>query len=235
MAQHGFSKPRPQPQHGKASSEGLSQNSITVESLARIPDLVHAPKTHRMEIEDLYRRARLDIEELVMKQAVFMQKLAAGKYTSPSTAAVTVERVIPLCQTAHSMLLCVALGCNAVLSAFCPGDISLIEDRDRYCDDVISLAQDVAPYRPLGASHFPICLIAAHLTVTDTVKRKELQGLLIDFQKDFPSSSWLDVAVKARDSYWRARQAYANDIAKGSDLKAGNNFQGQERSLCAVQ
>lgn len=235
MAQHGFAKPQPQPQHRKTSSEGLSQNSITVDSLARIPDLVHAPKTHRMEIEDLYRRARLDIEELVMKQAIFMQKLAAGEYTSPSKATIAVERVIPLCQTAHSMLLCVALGCNAVLSAFCPGDITLIEDRDRYCDDVISLAQDVAPYRPLGASHFPICLIAANLTVTDTGKRKELRDLLVDFQKDFPSASWLDVAVKARNSYWRARQGYADDVARASELKDVKNFPGQERSLCAVQ
>lgn len=235
MAQHGFAKPRPQPQHGKALSEGLSQNSITVESLARIPDLVHAPKTHHLEIEDLYRRARLDMEELSMKQALFMQKLADGEYTSPSTAAIAVERVIPLCQTAHSMLLCVALGCNAVLSAFCPGDITLIEERDRYCDDVVSLAHDVAPYRPLGASHFPICLIAANLTVTETGKRKELRDLLIDFQKDFPSASWLDVAVKARNSYWRARQGYADDVAKRSDLKDGKIFQGQERSLCAVQ
>ena len=235
MARHGLAAPRPQPPQSKSSSDGLSNNSITVESLARMPDLVHAPRTHRMEIEDLYKRACLDTEELIIKQAVVMQKLAAGKFASPTTAAIALERVIPLCQTAHSMLLCVALGCNAILSAFCPWDISLIEDCDRYCDDVIALAKDVSPYRPLGASHFPLCLIAAYLTVAEPVKREKLRDLLVEFQKDFASASWLDMAEKARDGYWKARTAYAEDSAQNDDLQAGKPFQGEDRSFCAVQ
>lgn len=192
--------------------------------------------THRMDIEDLYKRARLDAEELVFKQTAVMQMLAAGKHASlKSAGALAVERIIPLCQTAHSMLLCIILGCNAILSAFRPWDMDLIEDSNRYCDDVLSLARDVAPYRPLGASHFPICLVPAYLTVTDPAKRKELRDLLIDFQRDFASSSWLDIAVKARDTYWRARTAYAEDIAKASDPKAEQTFHGVERSFCAVQ
>jgi hypothetical protein len=235
VAQHGFAKPQPQPPLGKGSSDGLSQNSITVESLVRVPDFVHAPMTHRMEIEDLYKRACLDAEELVVKQAAVMQMLAAGKHASLATAAIAVERIIPQCQTAHSMLLCIILGCNAILSAFRPWDASLIDDSNHYCDGVLSLARDVAPYRPLGASHFPICLVPAYLTVTDPVKRTELRDLLIDFQKDFASSSWLDIAVKAKGSYWRARTAYADDIAKASDPKAEQIFQGVERDFCAVQ
>lgn len=235
MARHGLAKPQGQPHQGKSSSGGLSQDSITVETLARIPDLVHAPRTHKAEIQDLYRRADLDARELVEKQATIMEKLAIGEFTSPTTAMIAVERIIPLCQTAHSILLCVQLGCNAILSAFTPGDISLIEDSARYCDDVIGLAQDVAPYRPLGASHFPLCLIAAYLTVTDPMKRKELRDLLIDFQKDFASSSWLDVATKARDSYWAARGACFEEHAIESDIETCQGYQGGERSFCAVQ
>jgi hypothetical protein len=133
------------------------------------------------------------------------------------------------------MLLCIILGCNAILSAFRPWDVSLIEDSNRYCDDVLSLARDVAPYRPLGASHFPICLVPAYLTVTDPVKRRELRDLLIDFQKDFASSSWLDIAVKAKDSYRRARAVYADSVTNGTTLSAGRPFQGEEISFCAVQ
>lgn len=207
-----------------------------MESLVRVPDFVHTPMTHRMDIEDLYKRACLDAEELVVKQAAVTQMLAAGKHASLAlAAAIAVERIIPQCQTAHSMLLCIILGCNAMLSAFRPWDVGLIEDSNRYCDDVLSLARDVAPYRPLGASHFPICLIPAYLTVTNPVERKKLQDLLIDFQKDFASSSWLDIAVKARDSYWRARTAYAEAFAKSSGPEAEQTFGGQEVSFCAVQ
>jgi hypothetical protein len=189
-----------------------------------------------MDIEDLYKRACLDAEELTIKQAAVVQLLAAGKHASLATAAaMAVERIIPLCQTAHSMLLCIILGCNAILSAFRPWDMDLIEDSNRYCDDVLSLARDVAPYRPLGASHFPICLVPAYLTVTDPVKRRELRDLLVDFQKDFASSSWLDIAVKARDSYWRARTAYADDVAIESASNVERPFRGEEISFCAVQ
>ena len=235
MAHHGLVGPQPQPPNGKSSSDGLSHNTITVESLACIPELMHAPRTHRVELEDLYKRARLDIEELIVKHAVVVQKLAAGEFASPTTAAIAVERVIPLCQTAHSMLSCVALGCNAILLAFCPWDISLIEDRARYCGDVISLAKKVAPYRPLGASHFPLCLIAAYFTAIEPAEIDELRDLLMEFQKDFASSSWLTMAVKARNSYWAARTAYANDSARETESKAEMEYEREDRSFCAVQ
>jgi hypothetical protein len=235
MAYHGLAEPQPQPPNSKSSSDGLSHNTITVESLACIPELMHAPRAHRLELEDLYKRAGLDVEELIVKQAVVVQKLAVGEYASPTTAAIAVERVIPLCQTAHSMLLSVALGCNAILSAFRPWDISLIEDRARYCGDVILLAKEVAPYRPLGASHFPLCLIAAYLTAIEPAEIKELRDLLMEFQKDFASSSWLTMAMKARNSYWAARTAYANDSARETDTEAEKTFEGDDKSFCAVQ
>jgi hypothetical protein len=235
MARHGIVKPQPQPYQGKSSSGGLSHNSITVETLARIPDLVHAPRTHRVEVQNLYKRACLDAEELVERQAVIMKKLATGESPPPTPAAIAMERIVPLCQTAHSVLLCVSLGCNAILLAFSPWDIGLIEESTRYCDDVISLAKEVTPYRPLGASHFPLCLIAAYLTVTEPTKREELQDLLMDFQTDFAGAAWLNIAVKARDSYWAARTAHTNDSARQADLEAEDTFQRHDRSFCAVQ
>jgi len=45
----------------------------------------------------------------------------------------------------------------------------------------------------------------------------------------------LDMAEKARDGYWKARTAYAEDSAQNDDLQAGKPFQGEDRSFCAVQ
>jgi hypothetical protein len=91
------------------------------------------------------------------------------------------------------------------------------------------------PYRPLGASHFPLCLIAAYLTAIEPAEIKELRDLLMEFQKDFASSSWLTMAMKARNSYWAARTAYANDSARETDTEAEKTFEGDDKSFCAVQ
>lgn len=204
-----------------------------VDDWIRVPDLVHAPRTHRDEIQNLYHRARLDAEELVKKQAVIMKRLATGESISPTATGMAVGQIIASFHTAHILLLCICLGCNAMLSALSPWDISLTEESARYRDDVLSLAKDVAPYRPLGASHFPLCLMAAYLTVTDYVKQKELQELLIDFQKDFACSSWLEVATKARDSYWTSRQTCLDQYGQQADDEAQRQL--GDGSLCAVQ
>lgn len=235
MAHHGLAKPRFQSSDGKKISDGLSQNSTAVETLARIPDLVHAPRSHHDEIQDLYQRSCLDAEELVEKQTVIMKKLAAGELSSSNAAGIAMERTIPSCQAAHSILLCVALGCNAILAALSPRDVSLVEDSVRYCDDVLSLARVVAPSRPLGASHFPLCLMVAYLTATDAGKLMELRGWLVDFQKDFACSSWLDMATKARESYWTARRACFDEYERGDCGEAGERLQEKDESFCAVQ
>jgi hypothetical protein len=234
MAVHGLVQCQSQSRDSTKTVGGLSPNSITLETLARISELIHTPRTNQDEIQDLYRRACLNAEELVQRQAAIMDKLSNGEFVSPAAAS-AVKKIITLCQTAYSVMLCVALGCNAILSALSPWDASLAEDSTRYCDDVLSLAQDVAPYRPLGASHFPLCLIAAYMTVADPLKRRQLRYWLIDFQKDFAWWSWLDIATKARDSYQTARRLHLHGHERGMGGKAGEPFQEKDNSFCAVQ
>lgn len=237
MAHHGISKPTIGPACPNHSG-GLSRGSITVGTLARIPDLVHAPRSSADEIRDLYVRACLDAEELAVKQALIMKKLAAGEYASLTTAKmVAVERIVPSLQVAQSILLCVALGCNAMLSVLFPWDVSLTVDSERFYDETIALAKEVAPYRPLGASHFPLCLMASYLGVTDPDKMKALKDLLIDFQQDFAIASWLELATNARESYWTARMAYIDEYEqrRGYHGEFDQPWQGEDKSFCAVQ
>jgi hypothetical protein len=234
MAHQGLTQPKAQSSGDNEASGGLSQNSITLGSLARIPDLVHAPQTNRSKIQDLYRRACLDVEELVQRRTVMPEQLAHGECFSP-VADIAVEMIIPLRQTAHSVLLSVVLGYSAILSALSPWDASLAEDSSRYCENVLSLAKDMAPYRPLGASHFPLCLIAAYVTAADALKQKQLREWLTDFQKDFPCSYWLALAMKARASYWTARRLRFDGDARGGSGKAGQSHEEKDGNLCAVQ
>jgi hypothetical protein len=217
------------------SSDGLSQNSMTIETMARIPDLVHAPRTNLLEIQDLYRRACLDVEELTTRKAEISQKLSGGRLASITTRAIVTDKILPICHTAHGMLLTIALGCNSILSAIRPWDTSLVDDNARFCDEVLMLSEQVSPYRPLGASHLPMCLVAAYLAVADPVKRETLHSLLVDYQDDFSGACWVIVAEAARETYMAARlrlfERFEHELREEADLP----FDGEDMSLCAVQ
>jgi hypothetical protein len=236
MSAHGPTKPRSsQPNEKDVLSDGLSQNSMTVETMARIPDLVHAPRTNLPEIQEQYRRACLDVEELSMRKAEISQRLSEGKWASITTRALVTERIIPVCHTVHGMLLAITLGYNVILSALHPWDSSLAEDNARLCDDVLMLSEQVSPYRPLGASHLPLCLVAAYLGVTDPAKRERLHGLLVDYQEDISGACWVVVGEAARKTYMAARLRLFEKIEHELREEVDRPFEGEDVSLCAVQ
>jgi len=216
-------------------SDGLSQNSMTIETMARIPDFVHAPRTHLSEIQDLYRRACLDVEEFTTRKAEISQQLFEGKYASFAKRAVVTERIIPLCHTAHGMLLTITLGCNTILAALHPWDTTLADDNARFCDDVLLLSQQVSQYRPLGASHLPLCLVAAYLAVADPVKRETLHSLLEDYQGDFTGALWVIVAEGARKTYMDARLRIFQEIEHDLGEEVDRPSDVEDVSLCGVQ
>jgi hypothetical protein len=218
-----------------ASYDGISLNSMTIEAMARIPDLVHAPRTNLLEIQGVYRRACLDVEELTTRKAEISEKLSEGKLASITTRAIVTDKILPICQTAHGMLLTITLGCNSILSAIRPWDTSLAEDNSHFCDEVLLLSQQVAPYRPLGASYFPLCLVAAYLAVTDPVKRQTLHGLLVEYQGDLAGACWVLVAEAARETYMTARLKMFEAVEHDLREEVDRPFEGEDVSLCAVQ
>lgn len=236
MKTHGPTKPQSRKGTGtNILSDGLSQNSMTIETMARIPDLVHAPRTNLVEIQDIYRRACMDAEELSMRKVEISQKLSEGKWASLTTRAMVTERILPVCHTAHGMLLAITLGCNAILSALHPWDVSLAEENARFCDDVLLLSEQVSPYRPLGASHLPLCLVAAYLAVDDSVKRETLHGLLVDYQDDINGACWVVVGEAARETYMAARLRLFERFEHELREEVDRPVEGEDMSLCAVQ
>lgn len=243
-AHHGFGKPRKveetEPQ-GIATCErpppdGLAQNSITIESMARIPELIHAPRTNFLEIQALYLRACLDTEEVVKRQLVLTEMVSAGKQGSSTPKSVDqAGKLILLCQVARSMLLSIAIVCNAILAALDPSDLSLSTDCARFCDDAIALAHEVSCYRPLGASHVPLCLIGAYMAVADAERQQALHGLLLEYGSDFPSANWLDLAENARHAYLQARQAALDAYQPDCMPEVDMMLHGKDESLCNVQ
>jgi hypothetical protein len=235
MSAHGPTKVRSTDAENDVLPHGLSQKSMTIGTMARIPDLVHAPRTNHSEIQELYQRACLDVEELSMRKSEISQRLSEGKWASITTRAIATEKILPVCHTTHGILLAIILGCNAILSALHPWDVSLAEDNARFCDDVLSLSEQVSPYRPLGASHLPICLVAAYLAVADPVKRRKLHSLLVDYQDDISGACWVIVGEAARDTYLAARLRLFETIEHEFREEVIGPLEGEDVSLCAVQ
>jgi hypothetical protein len=236
MSTHGPTKLRSSKDAKKdILSDGLSHNSMTIETMARIPDLVHAPRTNSSEIQDLYQRACLDVEELTTQKAEISRRLSETKWASVTTRAIVTEKILPVCHTVHGILLAITLGCNAILSALRPWDTSLAKDNARFCDEVLLLSELVSSYRPLGASHLPLCLVAAYLAVADPVKREMLHGLLVDYQDDMSGALWAIVGTAARGTYMAARLRLFEKIESELREEVDQQFEGEDVSLCAVQ
>jgi hypothetical protein len=101
-------------------------------------------------------------------------------------------------QTSYGILLLLAIMGNGALRADDPTDSALEDEADLYVDEAITLAQQAAQYRPLGSSAMPLCLIAAWSVTDDVAKQAQLGELIAEYQSDFDSTNWLDLAVSVK-------------------------------------
>lgn len=220
------------PQDGKTAfgpahpASGLPRDTISIETLAGFPDLVRAPREHVLEIESLYFRACLDSEAVMAREATLSESASSGQ--DPSETALT-NQLRSRLQVARSLLLSICLTCNAILSVLDPSDFSLAPDRARFCLDAVSLAHEASSARPLGASHVPLCLVAAYMAAEEEAARDDLLELLVDYEGDFGNAHWVAVGIRLRKTYSAAKaKASMGDVVAGEDS-------GEEIGSCAVQ
>jgi hypothetical protein len=87
---------------------------------------------------------------------------------------------------------------NGILCVYEPLNLSLAEESATFVDEVINLAENASQYRPLGSSSMPLCLVAALAATDDVMKQERLDKLLAEYQTDFASARWLDMAFLLR-------------------------------------
>ena len=198
---------------GNGGVAGLSQGSLTLGSLARVPELVHDPKSNLFEIISAYQGVRIECDE-ARRQLINVSALTDSENRGPGSLAPMV-RVLALIQTSYGLLLTLAITFNAVLRAFSPSDRSLIEESEYFCDEVSELVKQASQYRPLGSSYMPLCIATAWAVTENTPKRNRLEETLLEYQSDFAVASWLDIAM-----YLRNRFEHLHLVLSSGDLKS---------------
>lgn len=171
----------------RASCENPSAvSSIQLRNLTQIPNFVRDPELYPLEIKYTYQQIRLDMPKMLhhMKQTPDGTRMQANF------------------QAGTSLLLSLALIFNSLLRIFDPLDTTLLQDSANFSDESVALAERAMQYRPLGASHILVCLVAAlAATDEDPARNIAVERMLLEYQGDFTTSKWMNVAAWLRGKY----------------------------------
>lgn len=168
--------------------------SLELGTLAKVSALLMDPYLKLPEIHSAYQVMRADCGK--MKQAV-SAVFPVGLEGLPTTSLpLPLRRLHVRYQTGYGILLMLAITLNATLLTCNPYDQNLVEESDTFVDEVIALAQQASQYRPLGSSATPLYLVAALVVLDGGPKQIEIEKLLAEYESDFESAIWLQMAHK---------------------------------------
>jgi hypothetical protein len=180
----------------------LADQMSTIESLksrnlAKVPTLIKNPHLNLPQIQSTYHKMRADCAK--MGYALSKVPYTISSLGNPTTSLSLPSRKLHVrYQTAYGTLLCITILLNAILYIYEPLNHSLLEESAIFVDEAITLAVQASQYRPLGSSSTPLCLVAALATTDDITKQAQVKKLLAEYQTDFASTTWLEMAIFLR-------------------------------------
>lgn len=138
---------------------------------------------------------------MVRQRLAELTELTSSGAVLPLSLPTAIAGVISRYQVAYGILLALASSFNGMLRAFDPGDMTLVEESVSFSNEIMTIAAHASQYRPLGAAHIPLCLIAAWATTVDPFKRAEMEKMLADYQKDFGAPRWGQFALWLKNNF----------------------------------
>ena len=170
--------------------------------LASIPIMLREPTTNLPKIVYTYRQIRKDCGNLANILTAFPKPASHSNHPETRSLMCIEQQEVRL-ETGYGILLAQAIQFACVLQIFGLPDLNLSEDLLTFVDDVIRLAKRASRYRPLGASSMPLCLVAALAATEHNDREAELKALLVEYEADFPSTKWLQMAAWLRPRWKR--------------------------------
>jgi hypothetical protein len=153
--------------------------SLKQRNLARLPVFIRNPEPHLDEIKQAYQQNAKDIPKI--------QQLLFSTPPQPGPIGTLHCRF----QAVYGLVLMYSTFLNTLLCCFEPDNPSLAKDARNYIQEILTLAEDAMPYRPLGSSSMPLCLISAWIATSDETTRAKLEAVLAEYQFDYVAESWM--------------------------------------------
>lgn len=171
--------------------------SLKPRNLANIPVILRDPVLNLPKLKTTYCQIQRDCETVANILSALPNPVSPT--SNPQTGLpMHIEQQEARFQTGYGILLAQAIQFNCIIQTLEPRDLCLSEQLLSFVDDVIRLAKQASRYRPLGASSMPLCLVAALAAADHSDKKSQLEALLADYQTDFPSTTWLQMAAWLR-------------------------------------
>lgn len=124
-------------------------------------------------------------------------------------------------------MLTVMVIMNALMQAFDPYNLALVGEAALCSSEVVSMAQRISQYRPLGASHVPLALAIAWAATEEEGLKAQLEGLLKEYQQDWMVTRWDKVGYWWLNKFAELRVRLAPRVIS-SDQEELLNFQGAD-------
>jgi len=134
----------------------------------------------------------LTLERLRVVYAQSQQEFSDAK---DQDTASTARQVLFFNQRMYYVAVFTTCYLNCIIRAMLP-----VEQRSQlrteavgFAKEIISLAYQAMPLRPLGSAFVPMCLIVAWFTPIDDATREEISRLWDDYRTDFPATKQLRI------------------------------------------
>ena len=172
--------------------------SLTMIHFARLPAIIHKPEENIAIIENLHKVVGADLKKTKPVLETFTSKAESQNFDDASV------KIMTRIQSRYGTLLtCMFIVTRMLINAR-PKDTGLIDELSELSTEAIELAHAADPYRPLGSSYMPSCLIVACAAAIDKETRTAFENLLEDWRTDFTAYHWQTMVRWLRGRFDRA-------------------------------
>ncbi|KAJ4005706.1 hypothetical protein NW752_011033 [Fusarium irregulare] len=188
--------------HREQEGQDAGIPSLSIRNLGRLPDFINEPEIHRMEITCAYHRLCRDLRKV--SEIVKAVTWEPGYQPTPMQL-----RLSRSYNSAYSVMLTVLVIMNALMQAFDPYNLALVGEAALCSSEVVSMAQRISQYRPLGASHVPLALAIAWAATEEQGLKAQLDELMKEYQQDWMVTCWDKVGYWWMDKFAELKERLA--------------------------
>jgi hypothetical protein len=180
-------------------------------NFAQLPAMVRNPDLHILEIQSAYTQLHIDCTKMSHVLAQF-QNIKPETLNPSASASPHFQKHHVRYQTGCATVLSLALIFNAIIYSYSPSDDNILNEAEALVDSVITLTRDASQYRPLSASFMPVPIVFSLAITKDDEKRAVLEHILREYEVDFVSANWTQLAMWMRERMKNPHDAFFSII-----------------------